>query len=101
MTDISGSEVFPCAGLLKCKLGRSMKREEALVHIQTISYPNPQSYYVDRILVRPSNFEDDEVPGEVEVTVLARQNGTAVVEVPGEPISAGPRIGVESQLLRT
>jgi hypothetical protein len=84
---------------LACLLSASYKADEALVRIVDTGSTEPPAFFVARSLVQPDPPTDQEVPGQVRVTLLNRDNGTSVVEVPGEPVSYGPRIQVPTRML--
>lgn len=82
---------------LACRLQTGMKSGEAFVRVPTDQAESP-AFYVSAKLVRPEPLVD-EADGQVRVTLLSKANGSSVVEVPGEPLSFGPRIEVPSRLL--
>jgi hypothetical protein len=84
---------------LACKLSTSIKENEAFVRVANVGTNESPSFYVPRALVRPVPVPAEELDGEVKVTLVYRKNGSSVVDVPGEPLSFGPRIQVPSQLL--
>jgi hypothetical protein len=84
---------------LACLLSASYKADEALVRIVHTGSTEPPAFYVGLDLVKPEPPMNDEIAGMVRVTLLNRENGTSVVEVPGEPVSYGPRIQVPTALL--
>lgn len=84
---------------LACLLSASYKPDEALVRIVNTGSTEPPAFFVARALVQPDPPMDAEIEGAVRVTLLNRENGTSVVEVPGEPVSYGPRIQVPTGLL--
>ena len=84
---------------LKCKLAQSFKPSEAFVRVVGTGTPEPPSFYVAKSLVDPKPQAHHEIDGRVRVTLRHRQNGTSIVEVPGEPLSYGPKIEVPSNLV--
>jgi hypothetical protein len=88
------------AAWLKCRATASFKEREAFITIRAQEVPDPVlAFFVDVQLVKASVDplpRDSEVEGQVHVFLLERQNGTAVVEVPGEPVSFGPKVVVSS-----
>ena|ERR1700681_3016161 len=85
---------------LQCQLSTGFKTDEAFVRVLLEEKPEPPSFYVSRTLVRPAPTRDEQ-PGQVRVTLLHRDNGRSTVEVPGEPLSFGPRLEVPSALIET
>lgn len=83
---------------LTCRQSASIKDDEAFVRIDQAGGSEPPSFYVSASLVRPVP-QPDEAAGEVRVTLIFRNNGNSVVDIPGEPLSIGPRIEVPSRLL--
>lgn len=81
---------------LRCRVSQSYRPDEFLVSIDAEDAVEPAAYLVDRDLVvvdrEPASRET--VEGRVTVLLLDRQNGTVIVEVPGEPMSYGPKITV-------
>lgn len=60
----------------------------------------PLDFFVDSSLVRPGELpRDHSIEGAVKVILLGRENGSAVIEVLGEPLSFGPRFAVSEDLL--
>lgn len=91
---------FPFGAWIACRAAASPKADEAIVGIAAIDESRPIEFFVDRSLVEPSSLKLEEaVDARVQVTVLHRDNGTAVITVPGEPITFGPRLTVQSGLL--
>ena len=61
---------------------------------------DPLPFFVDNDLVTPSEVpQGEEVEGRVKVMFLDRVNGQLIVEVPGEPISYGPKILIGEDLV--
>jgi hypothetical protein len=83
---------------VRCQAQASFKPEEAFVKLAAEDTPRPLGFYVDKTLVRPEELGPEETQGEVRVAVLGRDNGSATVQVLGEPVSFGPRITVPSYL---
>ena len=98
MTDNDDGQKFEGAWL-DCLLSASYKADEALVRVVDTGSLEPPAFFVLRSLVQPDPPNDVEIKGQVRVTLLNRENGTSVVEVPGEPVSYGPRIQVPTGLL--
>jgi len=87
-------------GSLVCKLAATYRPDEVLVRVDVLDPPTPAGFLVDRELVDPADFPaTSEVDGRVRVLVLSVENGEALVEVPGEAISVGPRVLVSSRLV--
>lgn len=84
---------------LKCLVKASLKEGEAFVRVEAEGVPGPLGFYVDHTLVRPGELSPDETSGEVHVLVLGRDNGSTSVQIPGEPVSFGPKILVSSTLV--
>jgi hypothetical protein len=86
------------AAWLQCQASTSFKRDEAFVRINAQEVPEPTlGFLVDRDFVRVTgDLATTAVDGEVKVILLERRNGLALVEVPGEPISYGPKVIVDS-----
>jgi hypothetical protein len=83
---------------VRCQAQASFKPEEAFVKLAAEDVPRPLGFYVDKSLVRPDDLGAQEKEGQVRVAVLGRENGSATVQVLGEPVSFGPRITVPSDL---
>src|SRR5438445_13551062 len=96
-TILSGGQQFPAVWVL-CKAAASFKPNEALVWIATKDVKEAE-FFVDKSLVRPEKLSKDPVDGQVKVMVLSREDHSVIVEVPGEPISYGPRIRVDEKVL--
>lgn len=86
---------------LACRLAATYAPEEALVRVEVADDREWAAFLVSRDLVRPMELPElgSEVDGHVWVLVVGRDNGRVTVEVPGEPISYGPRISVSSRLV--
>jgi len=84
---------------LECRMSNGTKQEEAFIRITQALGKQPPAFYVPARLVRPAPAPN-ESDGEVKVTLINRNNGSSVVEVPGEPVSFGPRIEVPTNLLK-
>lgn len=90
------------AAWVRCRAARSFKSGEALVRIDVDELDEPLAFYVDATYVQPSELPGDgEVDAVVRVILLDRDNGTALVQVIGEPVSYGPNIRVSSSQLTT
>ncbi|MEA2579706.1 MAG: hypothetical protein QOE83_598 [Actinomycetota bacterium] len=84
---------------LRCQAAASFKQDEALITIRALDLPDPNpSFFVDANLLEPgvSLTKNAEVQSRVHVLLIAQNNGRATVEVPGEPISFGPKVVVPS-----
>jgi len=97
-TLVSGGMEYE-ASWLACKASASFKEEEAVVRVQTVDFPTPLGFFVDKELVEPKELSSVEVDGKVKVILVHKNGGTSTVSVPGEPVSFGPRIVVDNQLL--
>jgi hypothetical protein len=75
-----------------------MKDNEAFISVPGAFTQEVPTFFVDRSLVRPTPTKE-EVDGQVHVTLLWRDNGRSVVDVPGEPLTFGPRLEVPSSQL--
>lgn len=84
---------------LVCRLAASFKQGEAFVRVMGTGTPEPPAFFVANSLVEPKPKAKDEIDGRVRVTLHHRRNGTSIVEVPGEPLSYGPKIEVPSNLV--
>lgn len=85
---------------LRCLVSPSFKSDEVYVRIEAEGVTEWPSFFVDPSLVRGGiPAKGEEVEGEVEVILIESHNGTLVVEVPGEPVSYGPKIVVPRSLL--
>jgi hypothetical protein len=94
----SGGLSFPAAGL-RCRAQASSREDEALIKIRAQDSPRPLAFYVESLLVSPAggvSLTREEVEGTVQVILLSRENGSATVEVPGEPVTFGPKVVVPS-----
>ncbi|MGH9894646.1 MAG: hypothetical protein ACREA0_22250 [bacterium] len=95
---VSGGLEFP-ACWVRCRATASFKPGEVLVRIEAEGAPDPLPFFVDSELVDPSELRrDQEVEARVKVMFLGHEPGRLVVEVPGEPVSFGPRILVRESL---
>ncbi len=83
------------------ELARSRKPDEAVVRIQAADTVEPPVFYVDLDFVEPKALPEDFsfVQGKVKSVLVETQNGTAIVEVPGEPVSYGPKVFISNDLL--
>lgn len=96
---ISGGLEYP-ALWVRCKAAPSFKPHETLVHIKAEGLADPLPFFVASDLVRPSDLMlGDEVDGRVKVMFLDDVDGEIIIEVPGEPISYGPKIVVGEDLV--
>jgi len=85
---------------LRCWVSLSFKPNELYIRVESEDPGETPSFYVDPELVRaPTLIAGKEVEGEVEVILIEAHNGTLVVEVPGEPVSYGPKIIVPRSLV--
>lgn len=85
---------------LRCLVSPSFKPDEVRIRLEVEDGGEAPSFYVDPELVRGATpIQGREVQGEVKVILIESHNGTLVVEVPGEPISYGPKIIVPRSLL--
>lgn len=84
---------------LRCLVKAGLKEGEVFVKVEAEGVPGPLGFYVDHSLVRPGKLSPEEESGEVHVFVLGRDNGSTSVQVPGEPVSFGPKILVSSTLV--
>jgi hypothetical protein len=91
---------FPLGAWVACRAAASPKADEALVGIVTTEGPLPIQFFVDKTLVEPSTLPlGDPIEAHLLVTVLSRTNGHSTIDVPGEPITFGPRVTVDTDLL--
>jgi hypothetical protein len=96
---VSGGLQYEAAWIY-CKAAASFKPYEALVRIQPSDLLEPLPFFVDRELVEPADLPTgEEIDGRVKCILLEQADGFAVVEVPGEPLSFGPKIRVSKQLM--
>lgn len=96
---VSGGLEYP-ALWVRCRAAASFKPHEILIHIQAADLTDPLPFFVDSDLVDPSQLPTgEEIDGRVKVLFLDRVNGQLVVEVPGEPISYGPKILIGEDLV--
>lgn len=93
----SGGLTFDAAWL-RCRAAASFKRDEALVRIRAQGVPQPiLAFFVDADLVRTkTELSKEDAEGTVKVILIDQGNGSATVEVPGEPVSFGPKVVVSS-----
>ncbi len=93
----SGGLTFDAAWL-RCQAAITYKPSEALVRVEAKEVPEKKlAFLVDSKLIRSSQeLAKADIDAEVKVMLISRGNGTAVVEVPGEPISYGPKVVVSS-----
>ena len=86
---------------VKCRVAKSRKPDEALVEIDANDTVERPVFYVDVSLVRPEQLPEDfsQVEGEVSSMLLEAQNGTAIIEVPGDPLTYGPKVFVSRNLI--
>ena len=99
---VSGGLEFPAAWL-RCSAAATYKPDEALIRVRAAATEledQDLAFLVDSDLVNPSDLPSGrEVAGTVKVMFVGEENGTATVQVLGEPISYGPRIVVPSDEL--
>ena len=103
MNLLSGGYMFP-ARWVKCEVLISKKQDEYIV-----SFPNlpgtvtPPAFFVQPELVQleGSPVTGETSAGRVKVILLEDrvEDDSVVVEVPGEPVSYGPKLVVPSSLL--
>jgi hypothetical protein len=97
---LESEKKFPFGAWIACRAAASSKVEEAIVGISAIDESRPIEFFVDRSLVDPTSLsQETTIDAKVQVTVLYSDNGTMVINVPGEPITFGPRLTVSSDLL--
>jgi hypothetical protein len=85
---------------VRCLVQASFKPDEAIVAVAAEDVAEPLAFFVDNALVRPADPpRDHKVDGAVKAILLGRENGSALIEVLGEPLSFGPRFTVSSDLL--
>ena len=85
---------------VRCLVRASFKPDEAFVAVVAEDVAEPLPFYVDKTLVRPADLPRDRaIDGAVKAILLGRENGSALIEVLGEPLSFGPRCTVSSDLL--
>jgi hypothetical protein len=88
------------AAWVRCTAHASFKPDEALVLIDAQDVAEPLDFFVDSSLVHPAELpRDHAVNAEVKVIVLGRQDGSALIEVLGEPLSFGPKFAVSTDLM--
>ena len=88
---------------LRAQARGSYKPEEAVVTIAAREIPESAvGFFVDKNLVDVAGGsldESNDIPAKVRVMLIERRNGSAVVEVPGEPISLGPKSSSQPMIL--
>lgn len=85
---------------VRCRARASFKPDEALVLIDAQDVEEPLDFYIDSSLVRPAPLSrEHEVEGEVRVIMLGSENGSVLIEVPGEPLSFGPKFAISPDQL--
>lgn len=98
-TILSGGVNFDSVWL-RCWVRPSFKPDELYIRVEAEGGTESPSFYIDPQLVRgASPIEGREVEGQVEVILIEAHNGSLVVEVPGEPVSYGPKIIVPRSLV--
>jgi len=100
-TILSGGVVFD-AGWLRCVVTASRRPDELIVKIPNIpGAVAPPTFFVDPSIVRPKTkpMVGVDVDATVKVLLLETREQEAVVEVPGEPVSYGPKLLVPLDLL--
>lgn len=96
---ISGGLEYP-ALWVRCWAAASFKPHEMLIHIQASDVTDPLPFFVDSDLVNPSDLaEGQEIESRVKVMFLEQLSGQLIVEVPGEPVSYGPKIRIGEDLI--
>lgn len=96
---ISGGLEYP-AVWVRCRATASFKPHETLVHINAKGVTDPLPFFIDSDLVSPSELTPGtEVDGQVKVLFLDESDGHIIIEVPGEPISYGPKILIGEDLV--
>lgn len=98
---ISGSGFPYDEQWLKCEASQSKKDDLALVKVQVQDSVEPALFFVSSSLVEPNVLPTDGVftPGRVKSALIEMHNGTAIVEIPGEAVSYGPKVFVSKDLL--
>ncbi len=87
---------------VRCRLAASFKPNEAIISVTAQDIDQPLDFFVDTSFVRPSDPpRGEQVDGEVQAILLEEQNGTVLVQIPGEAVSYGPKIPVSRGLLAT
>lgn len=83
---------------LRCMAAASFKETEAYITVKAEEVTDTAlSFFVDRRLLKSNDsLTEAASDNQVRVMLIERKNGTAVVEVPGEPISFGPKVVVPS-----
>lgn len=80
---------------VRCRVAASFKPEEAVVSLRDNELNQPLDFFVDANNVRPEGLvRGEQVDGEVKALLLDRKDGTVLIQVPGEPVSYGPKITV-------
>ena len=98
-TILSGGVNYPSVWL-HCWVSPSFKPDELYVRVEAEGGAESPSFFVDPQLVRGATpVQGREVEGEIEVILIESHNGSLVVEVPGEPVSYGPKIIVPRSLV--
>ena len=85
---------------IRCRVVASFKPNEAIVSVVAQGVDETLDFFVDSSFVRPSDPpRGEQVDGEVQAILLEEHNDTLLVQIPGEPVSYGPKIPISRGLL--
>ena len=101
LTITSGGVVFDAAWL-RCRVRASRRKDELIVSVPGVpDAVTAPAFFVDPTIVQTESTArlDQDVDGVVKVLLLEQREQEAVVEVPGEPVSYGPKLLVPLSLL--
>ena len=99
MSLLSGGVEFDTRWL-SCSARAAGKKDQAFVQVTGTARMGRLAFYVARSLVKPERLGDQPVDAKLKVLLLEERDAQAVVAVPGEPVSFGPKILVPTNLLQ-
>lgn len=85
---------------VRCQVASSFKDDEAVVRIETTDLGDV-TFFIERSLVRIPSFPapGDEADGLAQGRLIESLNGHVILEIPGEPLSFGPKITVPREAI--